>query len=67
MKDKIIKLLEEHKLLAQENFTQLELISQLDTSKFGEKEKQEITMSITELEFEYSLRKSWISELESLL
>lgn len=61
------KMIENHKLLKEEVFEQLNELSKLDLSKFGEKEKQEIELSIYELELELSLRNAMLSDLRSLL
>lgn len=61
------RLLEEHKLAKLETWEQLNELKQFDTSKFSAKEKEEITLSLMELQLEYSLRLVFVSELESLL
>ena len=65
--ESIHKLITNHKTLALEVWEQLEELNRLDLSKFSDKEKKELELSIMELELESSLRNSWISELESLL
>lgn len=61
------KLLEEHLLLANETWYQLNEVSKLNTEKFSKKEKIDIENSITELELEYSMRKLFIADLENLV
>jgi hypothetical protein len=61
------KLIEEHKLAKLETWEQLNELKQFDTSKFSEKEKEEITLSLMEIQMEYSMRCLFVSELESLL
>lgn len=65
--ESIHKLITNHKTLALEVWEQLEELNRLDLSKFSDKERKELELSIMELELESSLRNSWISELESLL
>lgn len=65
--ENIYKLITNHKTLALEVWEQLEELNRLDLSKFSDKERKELELSIMELELESSLRNSWISELESLL
>lgn len=67
MENKLQKLIAEHRLSASDCFHQLNELSQLDLSKFGEKEIKDIKDSITELEVEMSMRKLFIAELETLL
>lgn len=61
------KLIEEHKLAKLETWEQLNELKQFDTSKFSAKEKEEIILSLMELQMEYSMRCLFLSELESLL
>lgn len=67
MKNKIEKLLAEHRLSAEETSFQLNELTQLDLSKFTDKEKKDLQDSIMELEIELSLRRLFCSELENLL
>jgi hypothetical protein len=65
--ENIYKLIANHKMLALEVWEQLEELNKLDLTKFSEKEKTELLISISELETEYSMRRSFQDELESLL
>ncbi len=67
MENRLNIMLENHRLLCGEVFHQLNELNKLDKSKFSEKEKSELEISILDLENEYSYRKSFISELETLL
>lgn len=67
MKNKIEKLLAEHRLSAEETSFQLNELTQLDFNKFNDKEKKDLKDSIMELEIELSMRRFFCSELEDLL
>ena len=67
MKERLLKLIGEHKMLLSETQEQLSELNKIDISKFGKKEKLEIEESITELELERSLRQCFLSDLESVL
>lgn len=63
----IQKLLQEHKLSAEETSFQLNELTLLDINKFSDKEKKDLLDSIRELELELSMRRLFCSELEDLL
>ena len=65
--ESIHKLITNHKTLALEVWEQLEELNRLDLTKFSDKERKELELSIMELQLEYSMRKSFLDELESLL
>jgi hypothetical protein len=67
MKDKIQELITQHKLSKQECFEQLQELSKLSHTKITKIEKEMLKASIFFLEQELSLRKSVISDLESVL
>lgn len=63
----LIKLIENHRLLAGEVFHELNELNQIDTSKFSKTEQKDIETSIQELSSELSLRKAFLSDLETLI
>lgn len=67
MMNKLEKLLAEHRLSASDCFHQLNELTGIDKSKFSAKEVKDIDDSINELEIELSMRRLFISELETLL
>lgn len=67
MEKKIQKLIDNHRILAEEVWDQLNELNKLGLDKFSEKERSELQLSISELQTEYSMRKSFLDELESLL
>ena len=60
------KLIANHNILALEVYEQLNALKKIDKAFFSEKEKTELQTSILELETEYSMRRSFVAELESL-
>jgi hypothetical protein len=67
MKEKIEELITQHKLAKDECFEQLQELSKLSDTKVTKIEKEMLKASIFFLEQELSLRKSIISDLESIL
>lgn len=65
--NKLEKLIAEHKLAKEETWEQLNELSKIDTSKFSEKEKKDIEVSVLELQQELSLRNCFLSDLQDLL
>lgn len=63
----LIKLIENHRLLAGEVFHELNELNQIDTSKFTSSEQKDIERSIQDLDSELHLRRAFISDLETLL
>lgn len=64
---KLEKLIAEHKLAKEETWEQLNELSKIDTTKFSEKEKKDIEVSVQELQQELSLRNCFLSDLNDLL
>ena len=67
MENKLTSLIANHRLICGEVFHELNELSQIDTSKFSETDKRDIELSIDNLSSELSLRKAFVSELETLL
>jgi len=65
--NKLEKLIAEHKLAKEETWEQLNELSKIDTTKFSDKEKKDIEVSVLELQQELSLRNCFISDLQDLL
>lgn len=65
--NKLEKLIAEHKLAKEETWEQLNELSKIDTTKFSDKEKKDIEVSVLELQQELSLRGCFISDLQNLL
>lgn len=63
----LIKLIENHRLICGEVFHELNELNQIDTSKFSELEEKDIKQSIQDLSSELSLRKAFLSDLETLI
>ncbi len=67
MKDKLQALLENHRQLSSEVFHMLNELNKTDLTDVSEHERHEMKLSIQELELEYSLRRSFLAELETLV
>ena len=67
MDNRLNNLLENHRLLASETWHQLNELSKANLVDVSVKEISEVELSIQELQLEYSLRRSFINELETLL
>lgn len=65
--NRLEKLIAEHKLAKEETWEQLNELSKIDTTKFSDKEKKDIEVSVLELQQELSLRNCFISDLNDLL
>lgn len=67
MENKLNTILVNHRQIASEVWHEINELSKIDTSKFTKLEQNDIKLSIEFLESELSLRKAFISELETLL
>jgi hypothetical protein len=67
MKDKIEKLIVEHKILKQEVWHQLEELNSTDANKLPQIEKDAFEHCKNYYETEYSVRLSFITDLENLI
>ena len=67
MNNRLAELIANHRLLAGEVFHEINELTQIDVSKFSTNEQKDIKLSIETLESELSLRKAFISDLETLL
>ena len=68
MKNKVKKLIQNHKSICLEVWEELnELNKLLQLDKFSEKETADLQQSINDLTSEYSLRLAFVNELETLL
>ena len=65
--NKLEKIIAEHKLAKEETLEQLNELSKIDTTKFSDKEKKDIEVSVQELQQELSLRLCFLSDLNDLL
>lgn len=67
MKDKIEKLLEEHRVLKQEVWYMLEELNNIDEGKLSQSEKVALEQAKTDHAIEYGLRLNFITDLENLI
>ena len=67
MEEKIKNLIKEHSLQKIDCFGELQEFKKLSDTNISKKEKEQLEIAINCLEQAYSLRSSFISELEELL
>lgn len=67
MKDKIEKLLEEHRVLKQEVWHQLEELNNTNSGELSQTEKEALEQLKNCYRIEYGLRLNFINDLEDLL
>lgn len=67
MKNKLQELLDNHRQISTEVWHELNELNKIDTSKFSDVDVKDIKLSVEMLESELSLRKAFLSDLETLL
>lgn len=67
MNNKLQELIATHRILAGEVFHALNELNQMDLDKFSDREAKDMRDSINDLENELSLRRGFISDLETLI
>jgi len=67
MDNRLQKLISTHRLICGEVFHELNELSKIDISKFNKIDKEDIEKSIENLSEELSLRKAFLSDLETLI
>lgn len=67
MGNRLVALIENHRLICKEVYNELNDLDKIDKTKFSETDKKDIELSIEALKSELSLRNAFLSDLESLL